>query len=63
MYGGKCKVTNQKVAIKIIDKSRFQDINTDTSVFQNEVTILHNMKHPGIVKLFALYDNNESVNI
>lgn len=61
VYGGFCKVSNQPVAIKIIDKARFQDINTETSIFQNEVTILYNMKHPGIVKLFALYDNSENL--
>ena len=61
VYGGICKGTNQSVAIKVIDKSRFKDFQAETSVFQNEITILYNVKHPGIVNLFALFDEVDNV--
>jgi serine/threonine protein kinase len=50
VYGGICKVNNHQVAIKVIDKTRFKDFQAETSVFQNEITILYNVQHPGIVR-------------
>jgi serine/threonine protein kinase len=61
VYGGLCKTTKQRVAIKVIDKTRFQDFQTETSIFQNEITILYNVQHPGIVKLHALFDEGNHV--
>jgi hypothetical protein len=61
VYGGFCKATNQAVAIKVIDKTRFKDFHAETSVFQNEITILYNVQHPGIVKLHALFDETDQV--
>lgn len=61
VYGGICKATKQPVAIKVIDKTRFQDFQTETTIFQNEITILYNVQHPGIVKLYALFDEVEHV--
>ncbi len=61
VYGGLCKANNQKVAIKVIDKTRFKDFLAETSVFQNEITILYNVQHPGIVRLFALFDEVDHV--
>jgi serine/threonine protein kinase len=61
VYGGVCKTTKQQVAIKVIDKTRFQDFQTETSIFQNEITILYNVQHPGIVKLHALFDEGNHV--
>ena len=61
VYGGICKANKEQVAIKVIDKTRFQDINIETTIFQNEITILYNVKHPGIVKLHALFDEVEHV--
>lgn len=61
VYGGICKATKQAVAIKVIDKTRFQDFQNEISIFQNEITILYNVKHPGIVKLHALFDEVEHV--
>ena len=61
VYGGICKLTNQSVAIKVIDKSRFSDFKAETSLFQNELTLLYNINHPGIIKLFALFDEVDNV--
>lgn len=61
VYGGLCKATNQPVAIKVIDKTRFKDFQAETSIFQNEITILYNVQHPGIVRLFALFDEVDHV--
>lgn len=61
VYAGVCRATNQAVAIKVIDKTRFKEAQAETSVFQNEITILYNVQHPGIVKLFALFDEVDNV--
>ena len=63
VYGGICKETREAVAIKVIDKTRFQDNQFETSIFQNEITILYNVKHPGIVRLDALFNEIERVYI
>jgi serine/threonine protein kinase len=63
VYSGICKLNNQPVAIKVIDKSRFKDFQAETNIFQNEITILYNFQHPGIVRLFALFDEVDSVNL
>ena len=61
VYGGICKLTNQPVAIKIIHMSRFSDIKSETNIFQNEITLLYNINHPGIVRLFALFNEVDKV--
>ena len=61
VYGGVCNANYQPVAIKVIDKTRFKDFHAETSVFQNEITILYNVHHQGIVKLFALFDEVDHV--
>ena len=61
VYGGIYKLTNQPVAIKVIDKSRFSDFKAETSLFQNEITLLYNINHPGIVRLFSLFDEVDNV--
>lgn len=61
VYGGICRANGQHVAIKVIDKTRFKDSQAETNIFQNEITILYNVHHPGIVKLFALFDEPDSV--
>lgn len=63
VYGGICKANNQAVAIKVIDKTRFKEAQAETSVFQNEITILYNIQHPGIVKLMALFDEVDNLYI
>ena len=45
----------------MIDKTRFPDFKKEANIFQNEITILYNVKHPGIVKLHGLIDENEKV--
>lgn len=52
------KVTNQKVAIKIYEKSKLNDISRQKSV-QNEIKILKKLEHPNIVKLFQHVDTQK----
>ena len=64
VYGGICKSNNQQVAIKIIDKTRFKnqkEFQEETNVFQNEITLLYNVDHPGIVRLYSLFDEVDNV--
>ena len=66
VYGGVCKSDNKPVAIKVIDKTRFRtqkDFQNETSVFQNEITLLYNLNHPGIVRLYSLFDEIENVRV
>ena len=61
VYSGVCRTNKTPVAIKIVNKRLLENKNTETSVFQNEITILYNLKHQGIVQLLALYDEPEMV--
>ena len=45
--------TNEQVAIKVIDKTRFSD---QEEKIIREVDILHEITHPGVIKLHAMFD-------
>lgn len=45
--------TNEQVAIKVIDKTRFSE---QEEKIQREVDILHEITHPGVIKLHAMFD-------
>ena len=50
----------------MINKTDFQDKvekSDREALMKNELTILCNLNHPGIVQLFALYDNPEKVSL
>ena len=50
----------------MINKTDFQDKEEKSdreALMKNELTILCNLNHPGIVQLFALYDNPEKVSL
>ena len=48
---GVAKQSNQKLAIKIYDKSKLSDINRRKSV-RREIKLMERMRHGNIVKLF-----------
>jgi serine/threonine protein kinase len=56
------KVTNQKVAIKIYEKSKLSDITRMKSV-QTEIKILSKLDHPNIIKLYKDIDTPNSLYI
>ncbi len=60
VYEGTCKQNNEKVAIKIIDKSF---LSNETPYFQNELTLLYNINHEGIVKLYSLFNDLNQVSL
>ncbi|CAF2954888.1 unnamed protein product [Rotaria sp. Silwood2] len=53
VYGGHSLETNGEVAIKVIDKTRFSD---QEEKIHREVDILHEITHPGVIKLHAMFD-------
>ncbi|XP_041927431.1 serine/threonine-protein kinase D1 isoform X1 [Alosa sapidissima] len=59
VYGGKHRKTGRDVAIKIIDKSRFP--TKQESQLRNEVAILQNLHHPGVVNLECMFETPERV--
>uniref|UniRef100_A0A7N9ALC0 Serine/threonine-protein kinase n=1 Tax=Mastacembelus armatus TaxID=205130 RepID=A0A7N9ALC0_9TELE len=59
VYGGKHRKTGRDVAIKIIDKIRFPP--KQASQLRNEVAILQNLHHPGIVNLERMFETPEQV--
>ncbi|XP_061610058.1 serine/threonine-protein kinase D3-like isoform X2 [Phyllopteryx taeniolatus] len=59
VYGGQHRKTGRDVAIKIIDKMRFP--TKQESQLRNEVAILQNLKHPGIVNLDCMFETPEQV--
>ncbi|TNM94452.1 hypothetical protein fugu_017211 [Takifugu bimaculatus] len=59
VYGGKHRKSGRDVAIKIIDKMRFP--TKQESQLRNEVAILQNLHHPGIVNLEGMFETPERV--
>ncbi|XP_061667593.1 serine/threonine-protein kinase D3-like isoform X2 [Syngnathoides biaculeatus] len=59
VYGGQHRKSGRNVAIKIIDKMRFP--TKQESQLRNEVAILQNLKHPGIVNLDCMFETPEQV--
>ncbi|CAF3507323.1 unnamed protein product [Rotaria sp. Silwood1] len=53
VYGGHSLEKNEQVAIKVIDKTRFSD---QEEKIHREVDILHEITHPGVIKLHAMFD-------
>ncbi|EHH22043.1 hypothetical protein EGK_05230 [Macaca mulatta] len=56
---GKHRKTGRDVAIKVIDKMRFP--TKQESQLRNEVAILQNLHHPGIVNLECMFETPERV--
>uniref|UniRef100_UPI00398EE7E4 serine/threonine-protein kinase D3-like n=1 Tax=Pristiophorus japonicus TaxID=55135 RepID=UPI00398EE7E4 len=59
VYGGKHRKTGQDVAIKVIDKLRFP--TKQESQLRNEVAILQNLRHAGVVNVDAMFETGERV--
>ncbi len=55
VYSGVHRTSGQAVAIKIIDKSRFP--TKQEAQLKNEVSILQNISHPGVVNLERMFEN------
>ncbi|TSW08339.1 Serine/threonine-protein kinase D1 [Bagarius yarrelli] len=58
-YHSKHRKTGRDVAIKIIDKLRFP--TKQESQLRNEVAILQNLHHPGVVNLECMFETPERV--
>ncbi|XP_077284832.1 serine/threonine-protein kinase D3 isoform X2 [Arctopsyche grandis] len=59
VYGGIHKRTNRPVAIKVIDKLRFP--TKQEAQLKNEVAILQNLSHPGVVNLERMFETPERI--
>ncbi|KAM4625096.1 serine/threonine-protein kinase D1 [Polymixia lowei] len=59
VYGGKHRKSGRDVAIKIIDKLRFP--TKQESQLRNEVAILQNLHHSGVVNLDCMFETPERV--
>ncbi|XP_069371487.1 serine/threonine-protein kinase D3-like isoform X2 [Paralichthys olivaceus] len=59
VYGGKHRKSGRDVAIKIIDKMRFP--TKQESQLRNEVAILQNLHHRGVVNLECMFETPEQV--
>jgi protein kinase D len=56
---GAHRKTNRPVAIKVIDKMRFPTKQADQ--LKNEVCILQNLSHPGVVNLERMFETPERI--
>ncbi|XP_063627786.1 serine/threonine-protein kinase D1 [Cydia splendana] len=59
VYGGLHRRTEQPVAIKVIDKLRFP--TKQEAQLKNEVAILQNLSHPGVVNLERMFETPERI--
>ncbi len=61
VYGGISRLTNKPVAIKVIDKTPFVNANSEKTVFHSEITLMSSIDHPGINKLFSIFEEEKNV--
>ena len=54
-----CRVSGRSVAIKVIDKMRFP--TKQETALKNEVSILQNIHHPGVVNLERMFETPERI--
>ena len=59
VYLGVHRMTGKSVAVKIIDKLRFP--TKQETALKNEVSILQNLQHPGIVDLTKMFETPERI--
>ncbi|XP_050297464.1 serine/threonine-protein kinase D3 [Anthonomus grandis grandis] len=59
VYGGVHRRTGRAVAIKVIDKLRFP--TKQEAQLKNEVAILQNLSHPGVVNLERMFETPERI--
>ncbi|KAJ9597767.1 hypothetical protein L9F63_011375, partial [Diploptera punctata] len=59
VYGGVHRKTGRAVAIKVIDKLRFP--TKQEAQLKNEVSILQNLSHPGVVNLERMFETPERI--
>ncbi|CAB3249579.1 unnamed protein product [Arctia plantaginis] len=59
VYGGLHRRTKRPVAIKVIDKLRFP--TKQEAQLKNEVAILQNLSHPGVVNLERMFETPERI--
>lgn len=59
VYGGVHRTTGHAVAIKVIDKMRFP--TKQEAALKNEVAILQNLHHPGVVNLERMFETPERI--
>ncbi|XP_053613744.1 serine/threonine-protein kinase D1 isoform X3 [Plodia interpunctella] len=59
VYGGLHRRTQRPVAIKVIDKLRFP--TKQEAQLKNEVAILQNLSHPGVVNLERMFETPERI--
>ncbi|XP_008195845.2 serine/threonine-protein kinase D3 isoform X1 [Tribolium castaneum] len=59
VYGGIHRKTSRPVAIKVIDKLRFP--TKQEAQLKNEVAILQNLSHPGVVNLERMFETPERI--
>ncbi|XP_065167043.1 serine/threonine-protein kinase D3 isoform X2 [Atheta coriaria] len=59
VYGGVHRKTNRAVAIKVIDKLRFP--TKQEAQLKNEVAILQNLSHGGVVNLERMFETPERI--
>ncbi|KAJ0173412.1 hypothetical protein K1T71_010561 [Dendrolimus kikuchii] len=59
VYAGLHRATQRPVAIKVIDKLRFP--TKQEAQLKNEVSILQNLSHPGVVNLERMFETPERI--
>nr|CAD7195172.1 unnamed protein product [Timema douglasi] len=59
VYGGVHRKSGRTVAIKVIDKLRFP--TKQEAQLKNEVAILQNLSHPGVVNLERMFETSERI--
>lgn len=53
--------TNEKVAIKILNKQRIHEMSGDINKIQKEITILKKLRHKSIIQLYEIMESKQNL--
>ncbi|CAD8067977.1 unnamed protein product [Paramecium sonneborni] len=55
------KKNNQKYALKVFQKVALKNLNVDNVSVAKEIKIMRQLKHPGIIKIYEVYEDKEFI--
>ncbi|KAL4508084.1 hypothetical protein ABPG72_021457 [Tetrahymena utriculariae] len=61
VYYARSKLTGGEFAVKAFEKDKFAQIEIDRPALIKEISILRKMNHPGVIKMYEVYENETHI--
>lgn len=61
VYYSRSRLTGAEYAVKAFEKAKFAAVDVDRASLIKEISILRKLNHPGVIKMFDVYENSTHV--